>query len=261
MSEPTKATTTKPMTFSIILHHVIIHLRISIIRNSIQMLLNLLLRQTPKPPLLPLNARHLNLIPPKITPQHTPQTNNRRPHRLLKRIILNPLHPLFQKIRRLLLLRPGRCPLERQIMPRRIHLENRRSTLLIHPHNHQHTRQGTHRCTLRIHLCQIRHPLGQSSRRNGIPIFKFKIGRLIPHSLYCRMTIGNHARGQYPDLRSNVKHVTDGVRNDETIGNLALSDDYGCVGAAEGDSGEARGGGGGFEGVFHLVEAALGGED
>lgn len=55
--------------------------------------------------------------------------------------------------------------------------------------------------------------------------------------------------------------MTDGIGNDETIGHLALSDDYGCVGSAEGDSGEARGGGGGFEGVFHLVEAALGGED
>ena len=39
-----------------------------------------------------------------------------------------------------------------------------------------------------------------------------------------------------------------------------MRDDYGGVGAAEGDAGEA-GGGGGFEGVFHLVEAALGGED
>lgn len=55
--------------------------------------------------------------------------------------------------------------------------------------------------------------------------------------------------------------MTDRIGHDETIGDLALGDDYGGVGAAEGDAGEAGGGGGGFEGVFHLVEAALGGED
>lgn len=55
--------------------------------------------------------------------------------------------------------------------------------------------------------------------------------------------------------------MTDGIGHDETIGNFTLGYDYGCVGTAEGNAGEARGGGGGLEGVFHLVEAALGGED
>ena len=50
-------------------------------------------------------------------------------------------------------------------------------------------------------------------------------------------------------------------RDDESIGDFALSDNYSGGFTAEGDSGEARGGGGGFEGVFHLVEAPLGGEN
>lgn len=75
------------------------------------------------------------------------------------------------------------------------------------------------------------------------------------------MTIGNHTRGKDSYFRCNVKHVTDRIGYDETIGDLALGDDYGGVGTAEGYAREARGGGGGFEGVFHLVETALGGED
>lgn len=75
------------------------------------------------------------------------------------------------------------------------------------------------------------------------------------------MTIGNHPGGEYANFRSNVKHVTDGFRHNETIGHLALSNDYGRIGTAESNAGKTRGGGGSLEGVFHLIESALGGED
>lgn len=57
------------------------------------------------------------------------------------------------------------------------------------------------------------------------------------------------------------ENVRYGLWVHETVGNLFLCHDDARVLAAEGDSGQSRGGGGGFEGVFHLVEASLGGED
>jgi len=75
------------------------------------------------------------------------------------------------------------------------------------------------------------------------------------------MTIGNHSGGKYTNFRRDIKHVTDRFGNDETIGYLALRNDYGSIGTAEGNPGKTRGGGGSLEGVFHLVEPTLGGED
>ncbi len=75
------------------------------------------------------------------------------------------------------------------------------------------------------------------------------------------MTIGIHPGCQHADFRCDIENVRDAARHYETIGYLALCDDDGSVGPTEGDAGKARGGGRRLEGVFHLVESALGGED
>mmetsp|Transcript_18105 Transcript_18105/g.24142 ORF Transcript_18105/g.24142 Transcript_18105/m.24142 type:complete len:86 (-) Transcript_18105:104-361(-) len=56
-------------------------------------------------------------------------------------------------------------------------------------------------------------------------------------------------------------HVGDGGWVHESVGDFFLSYDDAAVGAADCYACQAGGGGGCFEGVFHLVEAALGGED
>lgn len=75
------------------------------------------------------------------------------------------------------------------------------------------------------------------------------------------MTIGVHSGGQHADFRCHVENVRDAGGHDETVGHLALRDDDGGVGTAEGDAGKTRGGGGSLEGVLHLVESTLGGKD
>ena len=51
------------------------------------------------------------------------------------------------------------------------------------------------------------------------------------------MTIGRHARGEDADLGGYIVYMTDATGYDETIGYLALCDDDGGVGSAEGDAG------------------------
>ena len=75
------------------------------------------------------------------------------------------------------------------------------------------------------------------------------------------MTIGIHPSGQYTNFRCNVEYMRYASRHDETIGYLALGDDDGSIGSTQRNAGEARGGRGRLEGIFHLIESTLGGED
>mmetsp|Transcript_187 Transcript_187/g.381 ORF Transcript_187/g.381 Transcript_187/m.381 type:complete len:202 (-) Transcript_187:277-882(-) len=199
--------------------------------------LDFLLRQTSELPLHSLHRRNLNLTPPKITSQHTPQTNNRRPHRLIERILRNTLHPFLQKIRGLLLLRPTRRPLKRQKVPRRIHLQNLRPLLLIHPHDHHDHRQRPHAGTLRIHLGDIRHSLGQDGRGDGVAVLEFEVGGFVARALDSAVAVGDHAGGETADFGCDVEDVGDGGGDDEAVRDFALGDDDTSVFAAEGDAG------------------------
>ena len=75
------------------------------------------------------------------------------------------------------------------------------------------------------------------------------------------MTVGIHPGGQHADFRCDIENVRDAARHYETVGYLALCDDDGSIGPTEGDAGKSRGGGRSLEGIFHLVESALGGKD
>mmetsp|Transcript_14819 Transcript_14819/g.31535 ORF Transcript_14819/g.31535 Transcript_14819/m.31535 type:complete len:239 (-) Transcript_14819:68-784(-) len=225
------------------------------------MILNLLLSQTSEFPLFPLYTSYFNLIPSEIAPQHTPQAHNCSPHCFVKAIFWYVLHSLFQKVSCLLLLRPARRALERQEMPCRIDLQNLRTLLIVHAHDEQHHRQRTHARTLSIHLSNVRHTLRQHGGRDRIPVFEFKVGGLISHPLHGRMAVGCHARGEDTDFGRHVVHMANAGGNNEAVGDLALGDNDGGISATEGDASQARGGGSSLEGVLHLIETALGGED
>lgn len=96
---------------------------------------------------------------------------------------------------------------------------------------------------------------------NTVAKFILKIGSFVPQSLDLGLTIGNHTGGETADFGGDVKHVGDGFGVHEAVRDFFLGYDAGCVGAAEGDSCEARGGCCGFECVFHLIEASLWRED
>jgi len=97
--------------------------------------------------------------------------------------------------------------------------------------------------------------------RNRVPVLKLKIGRFVAGALDLGAAVGGESGGEASDLGCDGEHVGDGFWVDESVGDFFLGYDDAGVGSADGDSGEAGCGGGGFEGVFHLVESALGGED
>jgi hypothetical protein len=96
---------------------------------------------------------------------------------------------------------------------------------------------------------------------NAVPVLELKVRRFVSHALDLCLAVGDHSGGEAADLGGDGEYVGDGLRVHESVGDFFLGDDDAGVFAAEGDAGQSRGGGGGFEGVFHLVESSLGGED
>jgi len=97
--------------------------------------------------------------------------------------------------------------------------------------------------------------------RNRVPVLELEIGGFVAGALDLGAAVGGEAGGEASDLGGYIEYVGDGFWVDESVGDFFLGYDDAGVGAADGDSGEAGCGGGGFECVFHLVESALGGED
>ncbi len=94
-----------------------------------------------------------------------------------------------------------------------------------------------------------------------VSVLELKVGSFVPDSLDLGLAVGNAAGDEAADGRCDGEEVGDGLGVHESVGHFLLSDDYSGVFAAERDACETGGGGGCLEGILHLVQAALWGEN
>mmetsp|Transcript_50281 Transcript_50281/g.151372 ORF Transcript_50281/g.151372 Transcript_50281/m.151372 type:complete len:241 (-) Transcript_50281:281-1003(-) len=219
----------------------VVHLRICIISNCIEVTFDLLFIKRPKFTPFPLHHCHFNLGSSEITPENVTKAHDSLPNGLVRCVLRHIFHSFLQKVGSLLLLCPARRALKRKVVARAIDFEHLRPLLVVHAYQQAHGRQGSHRGTLGVHLRNVRDALRQRRDRDGIPVLKLKVGRLVPRPLNLGLTVSEHSRAEAPDLRRDVPDVRDGLRIHEAVGDLLLRDDGGGVFAANSNSRQAGG--------------------
>mmetsp|Transcript_34932 Transcript_34932/g.79753 ORF Transcript_34932/g.79753 Transcript_34932/m.79753 type:complete len:218 (+) Transcript_34932:76-729(+) len=217
------------------------------------MVLNFFFRQAPELAILASYRGDFDLAAPEVASQHTSQTYDGSADRFVKAVFWDIIHPLLEEVCRLLLLRAARRPLERQIVPSRVDLQNLRALHVVDSHDHEDHGQWSHARALRVDLCYVRHPLRQHGGGDGVTVLELKVSRLVPHPLHGRVAVGRHARGEDADLGRHVVHVRDRCGDDEAVRDFPLRDDHGGVLAAQGYARQPRRRGCRLEGVLHLV--------
>jgi len=88
---------------------------------------------------------------------------------------------------------------------------------------------------------------------NGIAVLILILRRFVSCTLHLGLTIGDASRGKASNGGGDGEEVGNGLGVHKSVGDFLLSDNRAGVLAAEGDAGEARCGGGGFECILHLV--------
>ena len=232
-------------------------LRIRIVRNGIQMSLNLLLCQACESTLGSNYLSDLNLVPTKVTAQNRSQARDCSSNHLIRTGFLQ--ISLFQKVHGLLFLWARSSPEKGQKVSRTVHLVNNRSFDIVHPDkagNHRQRSKGSH---LRFDLRQIRHARGNSFHRARVAIVVCPFSGFLAGPLHKGLAISHGACHADANSGCNLKQMSDTVRLHESIWNFLLRYNSGGIFAADRHDGKTRVGC--FKAVFHLVQTPLRGKD
>lgn len=111
---------------------------------------------------------------------------------------------------------------EAAVVASRIGLVDARAELIIESDEDHRASQRSHLGILRVHLSDVGDATTKNVHRHFIPVLILPVGGFILSALYLRLTIGDLSSHYASNAFCNPRHMTDGLRIDELIGNLLL---------------------------------------